>query len=206
MSDKQGFWSKLGGWVADAAPLLGGAIGGPGGAALGGMIASAFGGDPNDPEDLMSKVQADPQAAVKLREIELHHKARLEEIAVQRAINLEAEDTKRIQAVNETMRAEAKSEHWMQWAWRPTCGFSLALGFVLLVVLIGWMSLSAISENRPELFSHIPGIVSAFTLLFGSMAAVVGVTAWHRGQEKRIKAGDDQSSPIVNALVKKLGG
>jgi len=27
-------------------------------------------------------------------------------------------------SVNATMQAEAKSEHWMQWAWRPCFGFT----------------------------------------------------------------------------------
>jgi hypothetical protein len=31
-----------------------------------------------------------------------------------------------IASVNATMQAEAKSEHWMQWAWRPTIGFTFA--------------------------------------------------------------------------------
>lgn len=200
------FWKDLGKKVAGSAPLLGSALGGPAGGALGTLIAGAFGGDPDDPEQLLQKVSADPQAAVKLREIELAHKERLEEIAMQRAVNLEAEDTKRIQAVNETMRGEAKSEHWAQWAWRPTCGFALALGFILLICLVGWASVLAINENRHELFGVIPQIVGAFTTLFGAMAAVVGVTAWHRGQEKRIKAGDDPRSQLVHGLVKKLGG
>jgi hypothetical protein len=205
MSEKDGFWSKLGGWVADKAPLLGGALGGPGGAALGGLIAATFGGDPNDPEQLLAHVQADPQAAVKLREIELKHKERFEELAVQRALGLAAEDTKRIEAVNETMRAESQSERWPQYSWRPACGFALAIGFLLLIAIVGWVAVVAVAENRPALFAAIPELVGAFLGLFGSMAAVVGVTAWHRGQQKRERAVVPRAAVVRDLLVKKLG-
>jgi hypothetical protein len=33
---------------------------------------------------------------------------------------------KLIESVNATMREEAKSEHWPQWSWRPTIGFTFA--------------------------------------------------------------------------------
>lgn len=101
-------WKDLGKKVAQAAPLLGGALGGPGGAAIGGLIASAFGGDPNDPEALAAKIQNDPQSAIKLREIETRHKERLEELALDRhKADLDAE-TKRHEASQETIRAEAE--------------------------------------------------------------------------------------------------
>lgn len=102
------FWSELGDTVAKAAPLLGGAIGGPGGAALGKMVASVFGVDADDPEAIQTAINNDPEATIKLREIETRHRQKLEELALERhRADLEAE-TERHQASQKTIQTEAK--------------------------------------------------------------------------------------------------
>lgn len=56
--------------VSNFAPALGAVLPIPGGAAIGSAIAAAFGAkDINDPT-LEAKIQADPKAAIKLKEIE----------------------------------------------------------------------------------------------------------------------------------------
>ncbi len=32
--------------------------------------------------------------------------------------------SQQMETINATMREEAKSEHWMQWSWRPSIGFT----------------------------------------------------------------------------------
>lgn len=101
-------WETLGNTVAKAAPLLGGAIGGPGGAAIGQLVASAFGVESDDPAAMEQAIKQDPQAALKLREIEARHQERLEELAMQRhAAELEAETTRHTES-QKTIRAEAE--------------------------------------------------------------------------------------------------
>ena len=91
-------WKTLGRQVIDTgAPLLGGILGGPGGAAIGGLVASAFGGDPADPVDLLNRISMDPEAAIKLRQIESTHEVELAKIIladVQSARQREIEITK----------------------------------------------------------------------------------------------------------------
>lgn len=65
-------WKEVGVAVAQSAPALGVALGGPAGGAIGGLIAAAFGTD-NSPDSVAQAVANDPEAAVKLRELELHH-------------------------------------------------------------------------------------------------------------------------------------
>ena len=74
-------WSDLGKTVASAAPLLGGVVGGPLGAGIGSIIASVFGVE-NEPNAIDAAIKSDPNAAIKLREIELTHKEKLEDIAL----------------------------------------------------------------------------------------------------------------------------
>ena len=73
-------WRNVGDTVGKFAPLLGTVLGGPGGAAVGALVASALGVD-NNPNSIEEAVKNDPDAAIKLRQIELQHKERLELIA-----------------------------------------------------------------------------------------------------------------------------
>jgi len=68
--------------VSKFAPVLGTLLGGPIGGGVGALIASLFGGSKDDPADLVSRIQADPDAAVKLKKLEYEH---LEEIQSIRA-------------------------------------------------------------------------------------------------------------------------
>lgn len=77
-----------------------------------------------------------------------------------------------IAAVNETMRAEAHSEHWLQWSWRPLFGYTacavLVNNYILLPYLRPWGVLPI----------EVPSEVWIMVM------AVLGVAAWTRGQEK----------------------
>jgi len=73
--------------VAKFAPLLGSALAGPGGAMIGGLIASAFGGDINQLDALQALITTDPTAALKLKQIELDHQLELQRLFIQAAQN-----------------------------------------------------------------------------------------------------------------------
>lgn len=74
-------WSELGKKVADFAPLLGSALG-PVGAGVGALISSEFGTE-NTPDAINSFITGNPEAQVKLREIELTHKSQLQKIKLE---------------------------------------------------------------------------------------------------------------------------
>lgn len=74
-------WSELGKSIANYAPLLGSALG-PIGSGVGALIASEFGTE-NTPEAISNFMVGNPEAKVKLREIELSHKAELQKLAVE---------------------------------------------------------------------------------------------------------------------------
>lgn len=104
-------WKELGRLVVEkGAPLLGGVLGGPGGAALGGVVASMFGGDPENPKALAQAIQGNPDAAVKLRELEARHQERLEELALEekRAYLADRQDAR----ARDVSLAKAKGGNW----------------------------------------------------------------------------------------------
>jgi len=84
--------------------------------------------------------------------------------------------TRTIEAVNSTMREEAKSEHWAQWLWRPVVGFTFSATIISNYVLLPYFSkwgLTAIS---------IPGEV------WSAMLVILGVAAGTRGYQKIVEA------------------
>ena len=73
-------WADLGkNIIKFGAPILGGAVAGPAGAALGGTLAAMFGADPDSPKDILRKIKADPDAAIKLLEIQSKERIKIAE-------------------------------------------------------------------------------------------------------------------------------
>ncbi len=89
-------WKDIAGSVAKAAPMLGTILGGPIGGAVGGvvsLIASAFGltKEQTTPDKIAQMLQVDPQAAIKLAEIESNNKIKLQELVIENT-RLELQD------------------------------------------------------------------------------------------------------------------
>lgn len=170
-------WSAVGKAIANFAPALGSVIGGPLGGGIGAMVAKAFGVE-NEPDAVMAAIKQDPDAAVKLQKIQSDERVSIERIQSEQTIEI-------LQAVNETMRAESKSEHWAQWGWRPFWGFISGAAFFVVCCFVCYLAYEAISGKKPEAMAMIPQLIGSFTLLFGVPGAILGVASWHRGKQKR---------------------
>ena len=71
-----------------------------------------------------------------------------------------------IQSVNATMQSEAKSEHWPQYSWRPTIGFTFAAILLNNYLLLPYLKSFGIVPL------DIPGTVwSAFLVILGAASA-----------------------------------
>ena len=77
----------LGKQISKYAPLLGSVVGGPAGASIGQIVASQFGGNIDDPQDLLNKINQDPESHIKLCQIQASKQVDLERLAVQQAEN-----------------------------------------------------------------------------------------------------------------------
>lgn len=78
-------WSEIGKSIIKlGAPLLGTVIAGPAGGAMGALIASTFGANPEDPQDVINKMSGDPDAAIKLIQIQSDNKVELGKLAIQK--------------------------------------------------------------------------------------------------------------------------
>jgi hypothetical protein len=83
------------------------------------------------------------------------------------------------------MQAEASSERWPQYSWRPYWGFISGTAFGFVVVLCCILGYNAVIDKNTEALRMIPELVTAFATLFAIPGAILGVTAWHRGKAKR---------------------
>lgn len=99
-------WKQVGNTaISVGAPLLGGALFGPAGAAVGSIIAGKFGVSPEStPEQVMAAINGDPDAALKLRQIETTHVERLQELENER-LRIETADVQSARSVHQ--------HHWM---------------------------------------------------------------------------------------------
>lgn len=74
-------WSDVGKFVGAAAPTVGTLLGGPAGAAVGALVASVL-GTANDPDSVNAALAANPDAFVKVQELQTNAKVQLQQLAV----------------------------------------------------------------------------------------------------------------------------
>lgn len=92
-------WSDIGGLVGRAAPIVGTLLGGPAGAAVGALVANAL-NVPGDPDAVSLALAGNPDAMVRVQELQLNARVELENLAVQA-------ETIRLQAAGAQYAAEA---------------------------------------------------------------------------------------------------
>lgn len=185
-------WKDVAGVVGKAAPILGTLLGGPAGGAIGGLIASALGTE-NTPSAVSQALSVNPDAAVKLAQIEADQKVKFQELATDQA---KAELTAAMQAasdINKTMQAEAASEHWPTYGWRPAIGFAVALAVLLSVLTVFLAYGAVVFYNQAEGLQHLPGILAAVAGIIGVVSPILGIASFFRGKMQA-----DPTVPTVN--------
>ena len=145
-------WSDIGGIVGRAAPIVGTLLGGPAGAAVGALVASAL-NVPNDPDAVNVALAGNPDAMVRVRELQLNARVELEKLAVQA-------ETMRLQAEGAQYAAEAADRDSARQlaakqpndVVRPVLTFVMLGGslFIVVAVLLGW-ALEAIKDVNAAL-------------------------------------------------------
>lgn len=82
-------WASIGKLIGTAAPIVGTAIGGPAGAAIGSLVAGVLGVE-NTPDSVAEAIKADPNIVVKLKELEFKaHELDVKAVEVARQAELE---------------------------------------------------------------------------------------------------------------------
>lgn len=92
-------WSDIGNIVGRAAPVVGTLLGGPAGGMVGGLIANALNVSP-DPDSVNEALASDPDALLKIQELQINAKVQLEQLTV-------TAENNRLQAAGAQFAAEA---------------------------------------------------------------------------------------------------
>lgn len=114
-------------------------------------------------------------------EQQLAYDSKMAELRVQAEKDSMQFESELVQAVNKTMQEEAKSEHFLQWSWRPLNGYALAIGSLFSVLGTIWLCYQAVIGKDPTALNALPALVTSITMVLAIPGAVCGVTAWHRG-------------------------
>lgn len=176
-------WKEVGKTAAKFAPLIGAALPVPGGAAIGSIIASVFGAEDN-PDAVLKAIEADPEAGIKLRRIELDHKVQLEALAMQRAAMEMEQETARLATVNATFQAEVKSDDKYVRRWRPTFGYAVTLTWVITWCAVVWVIVVETAKA-----AEVITALTATAMMWSVALAVLGVNVYKRSQDKEVAAG-----------------
>lgn len=190
-------WKDVGKLIASACPLLSGVlaatgVGAPVAAAVSaaGAILSATLGVPNTPDAVATALATNPDAAVRLQQIESTHGENMQALLNAAQAQELAASTGALATVNETMRTEDQTRVF---SWRDFWGYVSGAAFAFVVLVVGYLVGSGVYLNKPELLAAIPPVIGAFTTLFGIAATVLGVQssieAHHAGMVDRIAAG-----------------
>jgi len=197
-------WSDVGKDIAKiGAPLLGTAIGGPFGGILSSVVSSVFGVEDN-PEAVLEAIKKDPNAAVKLQQIQSDERVRLQQLSTQTALAKVQAKSNELLAINNTMQAESKSEKWPQYSWRPFVGFTYGIAFLAVTVFTCILAYKGIIEGMSESMTMIPQFIGSMSALFGVVMPILGFASYHRGKAKRIAAGE--TKPEKDGIVTKIKG
>lgn len=150
-----------------------------------GLLRSVTNNNDSPIEELAEQVQNNPELYIKFQQLVMDQEIKLADIKA-----------KRIESVNKTMRSESKSEHWPQWLWRPFNGF--LFGTTIFCVYFVIPIANVMFDPEPSI--PIPSIPEWIWIGWG---AVLGVTTWDRGKEKRIKAGE-QKSGLIEGIISSI--
>ena len=149
-------WKDVSKLVGGAAPILGTLLGGPAGAAVGGLIASALGTPGSDADAVHAAISADPGAALKLATIESDNKVKLQGMQLDHADRLIAADTAQVQADVDDRKSAREREVSVR------DNTPAALGWVIVLASVG---LGA---------AIVTGYVTKDPALAGTVGTVIG--------------------------------
>lgn len=141
------------------------------------IVSGGFEGILKGASDILSKFKADPTKVIELEsdleKLKINTQIESEKLAVQ----IEEIRAKELETVNQTIREEGKSEHFLVWSWRPMIGFTFCAILVNNYILLPYF------KNRGmEIIVIPPEVWSAILVILGVASAGRSVTSWQKAK------------------------
>ncbi|GLT18048.1 hypothetical protein GCM10007938_18260 [Vibrio zhanjiangensis] len=176
-------WESVKSLLVTAAPMIGTVLGGPAGGAVGAMVASTLGVE-NTPEAIEQELRNNPDALLKLKQLETDERIKLQELALNHS-KIESEERKlAITTQAATQQAELASNDAYVRRWRPTFGYAMCLAWLLL-----FFGLAFSLVFHPQQAADIVNSIVALSPLFSVALAVLGISIHKRSQDKQVVQG-----------------
>lgn len=163
-------------------PTVATALGGPFAGIAAKFVADKL-GVPEATQDAvtaaLSSASMTPEGKIQLAQIDADLKKHFADLGVKEA-ELSVQNA---QDINKTMQAEAASEHWPTYSWRPSIGFAIAINVVLttLTVMIAYVGVMFFG-TKSDVLSYIPAMIGAMAALLAAPSGIVGVASYFRGK------------------------
>ena len=189
-------WKDIASAVGRMAPIAGGLLASATGGVstiVGGLVSAAL-GVANTPDAVSVALQTDPQAAVKLVQIDADKRVNLAGLAVQQRIAELQAASQGVSDANKTMQVEAASEHWPTYSWRPALGFSMSYNLIsastVCVIAYGGV---IFLQRDPDTLKYLPPFLTAMAALITVPLPIMGIASWWRGRA--------QADPAIPASI-----
>ena len=139
-------------------------------------------------DDGMEAIKANPELLLKYQQT-------MNEVIVHQ---LDAE-TRQLEAVNATMRAEYATDDNFTRRWRPMMGYAVTLTWSLQMSALSWVIVT-----NPAQAALVINSMAQLTALWGVALAVLGVAVVKRSEDKQTSAGFEPAG-IIGSIGKVFG-
>lgn len=136
------------------------------------------------PKDALKAIQADPAVALEFQRVVAEKEVELARIDADVTKALFGVRLQAAEAVNETMRAEAASEHWPSYSWRPFIGFVFGINLLIASLVTAGVYLGVMfgARGAAEALSTLPQMIGALGAVNGAALPILGIASWFRGK------------------------
>lgn len=142
----------------------------------------------DDGESALTQIQNDPA-------LQIAYQQAMQPVLVAR---YEAE-TKQLESINATMRAEYASKQWFIAGWRPFFGYIVAVSWLLLMVALGYVIFAA-PDKAPAVISAM----ASLSFMWSIALAVLGISVRERSKDKQVAAGHDPGMGLMGAIASRI--
>lgn len=194
-------WSGVANKIGKVAPMAGELLLGRPGGAIGSMIASAL-GTQNDPDAIDRALETDPEAAMKMRQMELDHQKDLQTLLLADQKSQREAETARLAETQKTMRAELTADSTFKSGWRPLIGYTMAFNFGVLGLAHAYILIWAVM-NQPDQFQIA---ANSAMILIGAMGTVLGINIGKRSNDKQAAMTGQAPTTLMQGLAERLAG
>ncbi len=148
----------------------------------------------DDLDEAAAIARADPAVAAQLRLALAETDMSLEQTRLE-------EETKRLESINKTIRAEASSQDAFVRRWRPMFGYIAGFSWGTQMAALAWVIVAT-----PEYAAEVITAMASLSVIWSVALAVLGVNITARSRDKQVASGQPPPAGLINTVVGKLTG